>query len=198
MQNQLRPVLASLTQSATAFTFTARPPWNPTTIFPVPFRSWLPPAETLEKAGSLPGDQRPVTSPPYPIAENPLSPPDVSLPEPLTLPARDLAQSVSPDPARITVWIATSPAPETRGRPPAWDRPQLATDPTTEVTRAFPVDAPTGLRETPPPFMRLTIPDPTEQITIAELRTPPPEIDPPVTPFTRPANLWPASPAPGK
>ena len=190
--DQLKPVLSATAPRAIAFT--APPPWNPTSIFPMPVRSWLPPADTLEKAGALPGDQRLATTPPFSLAETPLPAPGVSLPEPLVLPATALAWSIGPDPARVTVWIATSPAPETRGRPPAWDRPQLATDPTDAITRAFPLAAPTGLRETPPPFLRIAIPDPFEQITIAELRNPPPEIDPPVAPFTRPAN--PLAPAP--
>jgi hypothetical protein len=42
------------------------------------------------------------------------------------------------------------------------------------------------LRETPPPFERLNIPDPFEQIAIAELRHPPPDNDPPVTTFNLP------------
>lgn len=194
--NQLRPVIPPPAKSAAAFT--APPPWQPNTIFPVPVRSWLPPAETGEKAGRLPGDQRPSSSPPVSLPETPLPTPDVALPEPRVLPARDLAFATAPDPALVTVWIATSPAPETRGRPPASDRPQLATDPTAEITRAFPVTAPTGLRETPPPFLRIALPDPFEQINIAELRPAPPEIDPPVIPFTRPANPWTGSAEPAK
>lgn len=196
LENELNPALTAIPQHAADFV--APPPWNPNTIFPVPVRSWLPPAEILEKAGTLPGAQPFAMSPPYSLPESPLPAPDATLPEPLILPVPALAFAISPDPARVTVWIATSPAPETRGRPPAWDRPQLATDPTSDMTRAIPAAAPTGLRETPPPFLRLTIPDPFEQIAIAELRTPPPEIDSPITPFTRPANLWPASPAPAK
>ena len=193
--NQLKPVMPPPAPGATAFT---APPWKPNTIFPVPVRTWLPPAETGEKAGRLPGDQRPASSSPVSLPESPLPAPDVTLPEPRVLPARDLAFATAPDPALVTVWIATSPAPETRGRPPASDRPQLATDPTAEITRAFPVTAPTGLRETPPPFLRIALPDPFEQISIAELRPAPPEIDPPVLPFTRPANPWPGSAEPAK
>ena len=170
-------------------------PWNPNTIFAVPVRTWLPPADSPEKANALPGDQRIPKTAPFSLPESPLPSPPVSLPAPLVLPATPLALAIGPDPALVTVWIATSPAPETRGRPPAWDRPQLATDPTEAIIRAEPLTVPTGLRETPPPFLRVTLPDPFEQIAIAELRTPPPEIDAPVASFFRPPVSLPVDPA---
>lgn len=161
-------------------------PWNPNTIFPVPVRPWLPPADSPEKANALPGDLRIPNTAPFSLPETPLPSLPISLPTPLVLPATPLAHAIGPDPARVTVWIATSPAPETRGRPPAWDHPQFTTDPTEAIIRAAPITAPTGLRETPPPFVRVSLPDPFEQINIAELHTPPPEIDAPVAAFFRP------------
>ncbi len=97
-----------------------------------------------------------------------------------------LAHFAGPDPERLTAWVVINPATETRGQPPAWDRPQLTTDPTADASRDLALAPPSGLRETPPPFVRLNIPDPFEQIAIAELRNPPPELDPPVTTLTRP------------
>ncbi len=170
-------------------------PWNPSTIFPVPVRTWLPPADSFEKTSALPGDQRIPKTAPFSLPETPLASPPVSLPAPLVLPATPLANAIGPDPTRVTVWIATSPAPETRGRPPTWDRPQLATDPTETIIHAAPLAPPTGLRETPPPFLRVSLPDPFEQINIAELRTPPPEIDAPVASFFRPPVSLPVDPA---
>jgi len=49
---------------------------------------------------------------------------------------------------------------ETRGRPSAWDRPLAITDPTAAASRELALAPPSGLRETPPPFVRLNIPDP--------------------------------------
>lgn len=186
------------TSGATAPTPTAATPsapWNPTTIFPVPVRTWLPPADLFEKASALPGDQRIPNTAPFTLPETALPSPPVALPAPLVLTATAREFSIGPNPALITVWIATSPAPEMRGRPPAWDRPQLATDPTEAIIRTAPLATPTGLRETPPPFLRVSLPDPFEQINIAELRTPPPEIDAPVASFFRPPVSLPVDPA---
>ena len=166
--------------------------WNPVTIFAVPFRSWLGPAEGFEKASILPGDLRLPAEPPYQLAEAILAAPNVTAPQPLVLPAKDLASAVGPDVERVTVWIATTPAPETRGRPPGWDRPVLASDPTAEILRGTPISAVTGLRETPPPFVRVVIPDPFEQIKLGELAVPPVEVDPPIAPYVRPGNPMPA------
>ena len=192
LRDQLNPVHQPPSLRATAFV--APPPWNPATIFPVPIRTWLPPAETPEKPAILFAEQRIAAAPTNSLRENPLLAPIASPPASLPLPAAPLAHATSPDPARVTVWIATGPAPEARSRPPNWDRPQLATDPTSGLSREFAPSAPSGLRETPLAFLRLNIPDPFEQIAIAELRNPPPENDPPVTPFTRPAVTLPESP----
>lgn len=193
------PTLSELlTPTLSAPPLTAATPsaqWNPATIFPVPFRPWLPPAESAEKPRVVSGDQRVPNSAPFSLPTAPLPSPDVALPAPLALPATAREFSIGPNPALITVWIATSPAPEMRGRPPAWDRPQLATDPTEAIIRTAPLATPTGLRETPPPFLRVSLPDPFEQITIAELRTPPPETDAPVASFFRPPVSLPVDPA---
>jgi len=166
--------------------------WNPVTIFAVPFRSWLPPAEGFEKASILPGDLRVPAEPPYQLAEGIFASPNVSAPQALGFIAQDLASAVGANVERVTVWIATTPAPETRGRPPGWDRPVFATDPTAEILSGTPISAVTGLRETPPPFVRVAIPDPFEQIKLAELAVPPAEIDPPIAPYVRPGNPMPA------
>ncbi len=169
--------------------------WNPATIFPVPFRPWLPPGESLEKPRVVPGDQRMPNTAPFSLPTAPLPSPDVALPAPLVLPATAREFFIGPNPALITVWIATSPAPEMRGRPPAWDRPRFATDPTDGIIRTAPLATPTGLREKSPPFLRVSLPDPFEQINIAELRPPPPETDAPVASFYRPPVSLPVAPA---
>jgi hypothetical protein len=192
LREQLNPVHQSSPPRSSAFV--APPPWNPATIFPVPVRSWLPPAEAPERPSILPDEKRLAAPAPHVLQEFPLHAPIASPTASLFLPAAPLAQANSPDPARITVWIATGPAPEARSRPPNWDRPQLATDPTAAQSRDFALSSPSGLRETPLPFLRLNIPDPFEQIAIAELRNPPPEDDPPVTPFIRPAVVLTESP----
>ena len=165
----------------------APPQWSPSAIYPMPVRPWLPPADTLENARTLPGDLRIATSAPSLLPDTPLPPPNVSAPDRLMLPAPALAQTPSPDPALVTVFVATSPAPEMRGRQPAWDRPQLATDPTIEMSRALPLDPPIGLRETTPPFARVNLPAPAAQNLLASLGATAPEIIAPIAPFTRPA-----------
>ena len=192
LREQLNPVHQPSSPRATAFV--APPPWNPAKIFPVPVRPWLPLAEVPEKPAILPDEKRIATSALHALQEFPLHAPITSPAGFLLLPVAALARANSPDPARLTVWIATGPAPEARSRPPNWDRPQLSTDPTARESRDFALSSPSGLRETPLPFLRLNIPDPFEQIAIAELRNPPPENDPPVTPFTRPAVTLPESP----
>lgn len=192
LRERLNPVHQSSPPRATAFV--APPPWNPGTIFPVPVRSWLPSAELPEKPAILPDEKRIATSPPSALQEIPLHAPLASSAAPIFLAVAPLAHAHSPDPARLTVWIATGLAPEARNRPPHWDRPQIGTDPTARESHDFALSPPSGLHETPLPFLRLNIPDPFEQIAIAELRNPPPENDPPVTPFTRPAVTLPESP----
>ena len=192
LREQLNPVHQPPSARATAFV--APPPWNPATIFSVPVRTWLPPAETPERPAVLPAEQRTAAAPQNSLREIPLLAPTASPPASLLLPAAPLAHATSTDPARVTVWIATGPAPEARSRPPNWDRPQLTTDPAVKESRDFALSPPSGLRETSLPFLRLNIPDPFEQIAIAELRNPPPENDPPVTPFTRPAVTLTESP----
>ncbi|KAB2648287.1 MAG: hypothetical protein DVB27_01235 [Verrucomicrobia bacterium] len=177
----------------TAATPSAR--WHPATIFSVPVRPWLPPAESAEKPRVVPGDQRIPATAPFSLPTAPLPSPDIAVPTPLVLPATAREFSIGPNPAHITVRIATNPTPDTRGRPPAWDRPQLATDPTEAIIRTAPLATPTGLRETPPPFLRVSLPDPFEQINIAELRPPPPETDAPVASFFRPPVSLPVAPA---
>ena len=177
----------------TAATPSAR--WNPATIFSIPVRPWLPPAESAEKPRVVPGDQRIPATAPFSLPTAPLPSPDIALPTPLVLPATPREFSIGPNPAHIIVRIATNPTPDTRGRPPAWDRPQLATDPTEAIIRAAPLATPTGLRETPPPVLRVSLPDPFEQINIAELRPPPPETDAPVASFFRPPVSLPVAPA---
>jgi len=193
------PTLSELlTPLLSAPTPTAASPsaqWNPATIFPVPFRPWLPPAESAEKPRVVPGDQRIPATAPFSLPTAPLPWPDIALPASLVLPATPREFSIGPNPAHIIVRIATNPTPGTRGRPPAWDRPQLATDPTEAIIRTAPLATPTGLRETPPPFLRVSLPDPFEQINIAELRPPPPETDAPVASFFRPPVSLPVAPA---
>lgn len=161
--------------------------WNPGEIYQIPLRPWLPPAETPELPTRLPGDLRITTSSPASLPDSALPTVNVGAPGRLALPAPAPAQFPSPDPTLVTVFIATGPAPEMRGRQPLWDRPQLTTDPTLEMSRSIPLDAPIGLRETTPPLVRVDIPLPAGQIRIAGLSTSHPEIDPPVAPFTRPA-----------
>jgi hypothetical protein len=193
------PTLSELlTPTLSAPPLTAATPaaqWNPATIFSVPVRPWLPPAESAEKPRVVPGDQRIPATAPFSLPTAPLPSPDIALPAPLVLPATPREFSIGPNPAHIIVRIATNPTPDTRGRPPAWERPQLATDPTGAIIRAAPLATPTGLRETPPPFLRVSLPDPFELINIAELRPPPPETDAPVASFFRPPVSLPVAPA---
>ncbi len=178
-------VAAGATEAAPGATAAAAPSqWSQSAIYPMPVRPWLPPADTLEIARTLPGDLRIATSAPSLLPDTALPPPNVSAPDRLMLPAPALAQTPGPDPTLVTVFVATSPAPEMRGRQPAWDRPQLATDPTLEMSRALPLDPPLGLRETPPPFVRVSIPAPAPQLLLASLGATAPEI---IAPFTRPA-----------
>lgn len=187
----LEPTLSAPTPTAA----TPSAQWNPATIFPVPFRPWLPPGESLEKPRVVPGDQRVPSTAPFSLPTAPLPSPDVALPASLVLPATAREFSIGPNPAHIIVRIATNPTPDTRGRPPAWDRPQFATDPTEAIIRTAPLATPTGLPEKSPPFLRVSLPDPFEQINIAELRTPPPETDAPVASFFRPPVSLPVNPA---
>ncbi len=181
------PAIVINTAATTPSTTAATPAqWNYGEIYPMPLRQWLPPADTLENVRTLPGDLRIATSAPSLLPDSPLPTLNISAPSKLALPAPAPAQSPSPDPTLVTVFIATSPAPEMRGRQPIWDRPQLATDPTVEMSRTFPLDAPIGLRETTPPFVRVSIPTPAAETRIAGLNTPLPETTPPVAPFTRP------------
>ena len=162
--------------------------WSQSTIYPMSVRPWLPPADTLENVRTLPGDIRITTSAPSLLMDTPLPPPNVSAPDRLALPAPALAQTPSPDLALVTVFVATSPAPEMRGRQPAWDRPQSTTDPTLEMARALPLDPPSGLRETTPSFVRVNLPAPVAQNILTNLGTPAPEIVAPIAPDTRPAT----------
>lgn len=185
LRAKLNPALQPLPMPAASLA--APPPPNPVTIFPVPLRPWLPPAETPDQPRVLAGDRRIANSAPAPSGEIPLLAPLVSRPERVVLPAGPLARADSRDPARAAAWVAINPATDPRGQPPKWDRPVITTDPTAgkpDVSAASPT---AGLRETPPPFLRLNIPDPFEQISMAELRDPPADKDAPVAPFTRPA-----------
>lgn len=184
------PVVApGATEASPGAPATAAPSqWSQSTIYPMSVRPWLPPADTLENVRTLPGDIRITTSAPSLLMDTPLPPLNVSVSDRLMLPAPALAQAPSPNPTLVTVFIATSPAPEMRGRQPVWDRPQLATDPTLEMSRALPLDPPVGLRETTPPFVRVNLPAPAAQNLLASLGAPAPEIVAPIAPDTRPAT----------
>jgi hypothetical protein len=184
LRSQLNPATQAFPQAPVVLT--APPPSNPVTLFPVSVRTWLPPAETPDAPRVLADDLRSTTSAPPSPSETPMLATLTSPPERPVMSVPPLAQFASPDPARLTTWVVINPATETRGKPPAWDRPQVTTDATAAASRELALAAPSGLRETPPPFVRLNIPDPFEQIAIAELRNPPPEDEPPVATFTRP------------
>lgn len=184
LRRQLNPVNQVLPEPKTVLT--APPPLNLTTMFAVSTRPWLPPAETFEAQRLLAGDIRISDSAPLPVSEQPMLAALISPPERPAMVVPALPQTAGPDPARLIAWVVSNPATELRGRPPAWDRPQPTTDPTAAASRELALAPPAGLRETPPPFERLNIPDPFDQITIAELRTPPPENDPPVPAFNAP------------
>lgn len=183
-------VVAPGTPEAAPGTTAAAAPsqWSQSAIYPMPVRPWLPPADTLENVRTLPGDIRITTSAPSLLMDTPLPPLNVSVSDRLMLPAPALAQAPSPDPTLVTVFVATSPAPEMRGRQPAWDRPHLAADPTLEMSRALPLDPPIGLRETTPPFVCVNLPAPAAQNLLASLGAPAPEIVAPIAPDTRPAT----------
>lgn len=185
LRAQLNPATQPFPQTPIALT--APPPSNPLTIFPAPVRTWLPPAETPDAPRILAGDLRSTTSPPPSPAETPMLATLVSPPERPVMPVPPLPQVAGPDSERLTIWVVINPATERRGKPPAWDRPQLTTDLTAAASRELALAPPSGLRETPPPFVRLNLPDPFEQLAIAELRNPPPENEPPAATFTRPA-----------
>jgi hypothetical protein len=190
---QLNPALQPVPLPAASLA--APPAPNPVTIFPVPIRPWIPPAETPDQPRLLAGDHRIANSAPAPSGEIPLFAPLISQPDRVILPAGPLARADSRDPASLAAWVAINPVTETRGQPPKWDRPLITTDPTAEISSMDAAAPTTGLRETPPPFLRLNIPDPFEQISIAELRNPPAENDAPVAPFTRPGIQFVETPA---
>jgi hypothetical protein len=184
LRQQLNPATQPYTPAPVVLT--APPRLNPPTLFPVQTRTWLPPAETPVAPRVLAGDLRTTTSAPPSPGETPMLAALTTPPERPVLAVAPLAQVESPDPARVTAWVVINPATEKRDQPPAWDRPQITTDPTAAASRELALAPPAGLRETPPPFVRLNLPDPFEQMAIAELRNPPPEDEPPVATFTRP------------
>lgn len=184
LRAQLNPATQPFPKAPLALT--APPPPTPATIFPAPLRTWLPPAETPEAPRIAAGDLRSTTSAPPLPSETPMLATLTLPPERPVMPVPPLPQVAGPDPERLAAWVVINPATETRGKPPAWDRPQLTTDPTAAASRDLALAPPSGLRETPPPFVRLDIPDPFEQIAIAELRNPPAENEPPVMTYNRP------------
>ena len=121
--------------------------------------------------------------PPLPVLQN--------VKQHVPLPTVPLAEVAGADPTLFTTWIVSNPAPEARTRPPNWDQPRA----TTELAGAPPLDfAPAaGLRETAAPFLRLVIPDPFEQLALAELRNPPVEAPAPVFAIPRPPISLPES-----
>lgn len=194
LQEQLNPIHEEPPRNVP---FTAPPPPKPFTIAIVPLRSVLPPAGTSEQPRLVPGDLRISSSAPFSSGELPPLATSAA-PVSLELPVSPLPPATAPDPAQLTVWITSGPAPDSRARPPQWDRPQLATDPTAEVSRTLVLTSPGGLRESPPPFLRIAIPDPFEQISIAELRNPPPDDEQPVRSFAVPKIILTDTPPDGK
>lgn len=186
-EDELRERLNPIHQtSATRMALSATPVGpEPFTIFPVPIRSWLPPAVMTDQPRALPAQGKAASLPQVSSSEvPPLAP--IASPERTPLATPPLAQVSGPDASRFTTWIVSNPAPGARSSTVGFEVP---TDPATEAA----IPPAKGLRETPPPFLRLSIPDPFEQLTTAELRNPPPESEAPFFAVPRPVVSLPES-----
>jgi len=87
------------------------------------------------------------------------------------LPAGPPGYAVSPDAAQIT--------PPWRDTPADIDSPDTTTDAVPNQARRATLAAEPKLRQTPVPYLRLTIPDPLEPIAPLRFQDPPPDRQPP-------------------
>src|SRR5688500_9480567 len=159
------------------------PPPPPTTILPLPYRTWLPPAGGPSAPRPLAGESaRPMRAGPaldVPPLADAAAPP---APSPVRPPAVAPPAVASPEPGRMPVTAVASGA-----------APRVLADPVTERAVRASAQAVTAaappLRETPAPFLKLAIPDPSPVAGGPELRNPPADQDPPVTAPGRPARV---------
>jgi hypothetical protein len=153
-------------------------------LVPAPVPSLLPPVE-MPQGPRLPPSRlgvpdRPVAGPPPPAWQ-------ADPPPPPRLPALPPARVGSPDPAcPPLLWGGA------RYRP---GRPSPTSDPVLDLSRQAALAARPPLRESPAPFLRLTIPDPFESVAAVRLREPPPDDDPPASAVELPPGpVLPAKP----
>jgi hypothetical protein len=125
-------------------------------LVPMPYRTWLPRAEAV--ARPLPGDTslralraRPALDVP-PLADAALAAPRLP---PVRLAAAPAFAVASPDPAQVPVNSIARAAPT--------DLPDLTTDPAPDESRRAAVRKMPALRQTPAPFVRISLPDPSPQ-----------------------------------
>jgi hypothetical protein len=165
-----------------AFADAPQPP--PTAIVPAPFRTWLPAPVTGSQPRPLPGDQaRPRRAGPA-VDVPPVADAGMLLPPPtrVRLPAVLPMAVASPDPAHVALDSVAV-------RATASDRADLSEDPTAHEARRSVTAATPPLRQTPAPFLKLSIPDPSPLAGAAELKNPPPDEDPPVSAPGLPARV---------
>jgi len=151
---------------------TAPQPSPSSALVPAPRGTWRPPlADVLRLPRLLPSEHdRPVR--PRPVADLPLlgrgSP---SLPPPRLPPATPQARAASPDPNRLPLLPA--------GSRPNPNHADATSDPTLGQARQALLWTIGGLRRSPAPFLRLTIPDPFEAVTAVQFRHCPADDDTP-------------------
>lgn len=154
----------------------------PTAILPMPYRTWLPAAESPVAPRAVPGEAgRPLRAAPAtdvpPLADAGILPP----PTPVRLAAVVPAAVASPDPGQVPVNSIASRGPPGQG--------ELADDPTAHESNRSVIAATPPLRQTPAPFLKLSIPDPSPVAGGPVLQNPPPDEDPPLTAPGLPARV---------
>jgi hypothetical protein len=104
-----------------------------------------------------------------------------TMPPPYLIPAGPLTYAASPDVQRLTPpwrWVTAEP-----------DRPDTSRDPATEASRRRLLATPAELRKKPAPLLRVTIPNPLEQIVELRLTKPRPDVDPPARDCSAPPKI---------
>jgi len=163
--------------------FAESPQSSPTAIVPAPFRTWLPAPVTSDQPRRLPGDQvRPLRAGPAldvpPVADAAVL---LAPPARVRLPGVLPPAIASPDPAHV-------PVDSIAVRATLGDRADVE-DPTAQEAARSVTAATPPLRQTPAPFLKLSIPDPSPLAGAPALKIPPPDDDPPVTAPGLPARV---------
>lgn len=141
------------------------------TIVKTPVKSALPLADVARQPRPVSGEAKVAMPVRSPADSPPLA--DIYMPQRSTpqLPAGPLAWAPSQDPAGLPERLLAARPDSARAR--------MSTDPTLDASLARLLTAAPQARKTPAPFVRLSIPDPFENLTPLELRQPPPDTDPP-------------------